>query len=134
MYDFTYHRPKTLADAVNLLKGKDEARPMSGGMTLIPTLKQRLARPSDVLFASFNNSAVTFGSTEMSLASSAIDRSLRVLSGTREAISSLPPRCIRKVLSETLPISIPYAHLILPMVSQWAQFIYREQPLNLQYG
>jgi carbon-monoxide dehydrogenase medium subunit len=49
MYDFTYHRPKTLADAVNLLKGKDEARPMSGGMTLIPTLKQRLARPSDVV-------------------------------------------------------------------------------------
>jgi carbon-monoxide dehydrogenase medium subunit len=49
MYDFHYHRPKTLADAVNLLKGKDEARPMSGGMTLIPTLKQRLARPSDVV-------------------------------------------------------------------------------------
>jgi aerobic carbon-monoxide dehydrogenase medium subunit len=49
MYDFHYHRPKTLADAVNLLKGKDEARPMSGGMTLIPTLKQRLAKPSDVV-------------------------------------------------------------------------------------
>ena len=49
MYDFHYHRPKTLADAVNLLKGKDEARPMSGGMTLIPTLKQRLARPTDVV-------------------------------------------------------------------------------------
>ena len=49
MYDFHYHRPKTLADAVHLLKGQDEARPMSGGMTLIPTLKQRLARPSDVV-------------------------------------------------------------------------------------
>jgi aerobic carbon-monoxide dehydrogenase medium subunit len=49
MYDFHYHRPKTLADAANLLKGEDEARPMSGGMTLIPTLKQRLARPSDVV-------------------------------------------------------------------------------------
>lgn len=49
MYDFTYHRPKSLADAVAALKGKPEARPMSGGMTLIPTLKQRLARPSDVV-------------------------------------------------------------------------------------
>ena len=49
MYDFHYHRPKTLAEAANLLKGKDEARPMSGGMTLIPTLKQRLAKPSDVV-------------------------------------------------------------------------------------
>src|SRR5215510_10557033 len=49
MYDFAYHRPKSVADAVNLLKGKPEARPMSGGMTLIPTLKQRLAKPTDVV-------------------------------------------------------------------------------------
>ena len=49
MYDFHYHRPKTLAEAASLLKGKDEARPMSGGMTLIPTLNQRLAKPSDVV-------------------------------------------------------------------------------------
>ena len=49
MYDFNYHRPKSLADAQAALKGKSEARPMSGGMTLIPTLKQRLAKPSDVV-------------------------------------------------------------------------------------
>lgn len=49
MYDFTYHRPKSLADATAALKGKSEARAMSGGMTLIPTLKQRLAKPSDVV-------------------------------------------------------------------------------------
>ncbi|HEY4167399.1 MAG TPA: xanthine dehydrogenase family protein subunit M [Reyranella sp.] len=49
MYDFAYHRPKTLAEATAALKGKDEARAMSGGMTLIPTLKQRLAKPSDVV-------------------------------------------------------------------------------------
>jgi carbon-monoxide dehydrogenase medium subunit len=49
MYDFAYHRPKTLAEATAALKGKDEARAMSGGMTLIPTLKQRLAKPTDVV-------------------------------------------------------------------------------------
>ncbi len=49
MYDFAYHRPKSLADAVSALKGKEEAKVMSGGMTLIPTLKLRLARPSDVV-------------------------------------------------------------------------------------
>ncbi|MEK7687357.1 MAG: xanthine dehydrogenase family protein subunit M [Pseudomonadota bacterium] len=49
MYDFAYHRPKSVADAIGLLKSKPEARAMSGGMTLIPTLKQRLARPSDVV-------------------------------------------------------------------------------------
>jgi carbon-monoxide dehydrogenase medium subunit len=49
MYDFAYHRPKTLAEATAALKGKTEARAMSGGMTLIPTLKQRLAKPTDVV-------------------------------------------------------------------------------------
>ena len=49
MYDFAYHRPKTLAEATAALKGKPEARAMSGGMTLIPTLKQRLSKPSDVV-------------------------------------------------------------------------------------
>jgi len=49
MYDFAYHRPKSLAEAAAALKGKSEGRVMSGGMTLIPTLKQRLAKPSDVV-------------------------------------------------------------------------------------
>jgi len=49
MYDFAYHRAKSAADATALLKGKSEGRAMAGGMTLIPTLKQRLARPSDVV-------------------------------------------------------------------------------------
>lgn len=44
MYAFDYHRPKTLAEAGQLLTG--EAKALSGGQTLIPTLKQRLARPS----------------------------------------------------------------------------------------
>ncbi len=49
MYDFTYHRPKSLAEAARLLAGNDEAKLVAGGMTLIPTLKQRLARPTDLV-------------------------------------------------------------------------------------
>ena len=49
MYDFNYHRPRSLAEAARLLAGKDEAKLVAGGMTLIPTLKQRLAKPSDVV-------------------------------------------------------------------------------------
>ena len=49
MYNFSYHRPKSLAEAVSMLKGKSEGRAMAGGMTLIPTLKQRLAKPTDVV-------------------------------------------------------------------------------------
>jgi carbon-monoxide dehydrogenase medium subunit len=49
MYDFNYHRPKSLDEAAKLVAGKDEAKLVAGGMTLIPTLKQRLAQPSDLV-------------------------------------------------------------------------------------
>ncbi|RXZ31122.1 xanthine dehydrogenase family protein subunit M [Oxalobacteraceae bacterium CAVE-383] len=49
MYATTYIRPTSLAQAVELLKASPEAKPLSGGMTLIPTLKQRLAAPSHLL-------------------------------------------------------------------------------------
>lgn len=49
MYAFEYHRPASVADAVSLLKGAGDGVLLAGGMTLIPTLKQRLASPSDVV-------------------------------------------------------------------------------------
>ncbi len=49
MYEFSYHRPETLAEATALFAGAGEARYLSGGMTLIPTMKQRLAAPSDLI-------------------------------------------------------------------------------------
>lgn len=45
MYDFAYHKPSTVADAVKLLADPD-AKAVSGGHTLIPALKHRLNRPS----------------------------------------------------------------------------------------
>ena len=48
MYEFTYHKPGSLNDAAGLL-GAEEAKLVAGGMTLIPTLKQRLAKPSDLV-------------------------------------------------------------------------------------
>jgi carbon-monoxide dehydrogenase medium subunit len=49
MYNFNYHSPKTLADAVKTVQGAEEGKLVAGGMTLIPTLKQRLAKPSDLV-------------------------------------------------------------------------------------
>lgn len=49
MYEFQYHRPASLADAAKAIKAAEDGKLMAGGMTLIPTLKQRLARPSDVV-------------------------------------------------------------------------------------
>src|SRR5258707_455045 len=49
MYDFTYQKPASLADAAKAIAAAEDGKLMAGGMTLIPTLKQRLARPSDVI-------------------------------------------------------------------------------------
>ena len=49
MYEFDYSRPGSVADAAQALKKDDDAKLVAGGMTLIPTLKQRLASPSQLL-------------------------------------------------------------------------------------
>jgi aerobic carbon-monoxide dehydrogenase medium subunit len=46
MYDFTYQKPKSLPEALKLLSSDPEAKALAGGMTYIPVLKQRLAKPS----------------------------------------------------------------------------------------
>ena len=48
MYAFEYHRPHTLTGALADLENPD-AKPLAGGMTLIPTMKQRLAAPSALI-------------------------------------------------------------------------------------
>jgi carbon-monoxide dehydrogenase medium subunit len=49
MYSFDYHKPITLDQALELFKGADDPIFLAGGMTLIPTMKQRLAAPTDVI-------------------------------------------------------------------------------------
>lgn len=49
MYTFNYHKPASVADAAALLGSHGDAKLMAGGQTFIPTLKQRLAQPSDVI-------------------------------------------------------------------------------------
>ena len=49
MYEFNYHRPASLDAAASVLSGAGEAKLVAGGMSLIPTLKLRLAQPSDLI-------------------------------------------------------------------------------------
>ena len=49
MQNFTYHRPGSVEEAVQTLSAASDGTLMGGGMTLLPTLKQRLASPSDVV-------------------------------------------------------------------------------------
>ena len=48
MYDFAYHRATSVADAAGRLKEED-AKLVAGGMTLLPTIKLRLAKPSNLI-------------------------------------------------------------------------------------
>src|SRR6201990_1532215 len=49
MHNFNYHRPSNVADAVKALGAAGDGKIIAGGMTLVPTLKQRLAAPSDLV-------------------------------------------------------------------------------------
>jgi aerobic carbon-monoxide dehydrogenase medium subunit len=49
MYNFTFHRPETLRQAVNLLTKNEDAKLLAGGHTLLPTMKLRLAGPPHLI-------------------------------------------------------------------------------------
>lgn len=49
MYTFDYARAASVADAVAALAADGDAKILAGGMTLLPTLKQRLAQPSKLI-------------------------------------------------------------------------------------
>ncbi len=49
MYAFRYHRPDTLDAAARLFGECEDPRYLSGGHTLLPTMKLRLAAPTDLI-------------------------------------------------------------------------------------
>lgn len=49
MYETHYHRAGSVADAAAQMEKAEDGKYLSGGQTLIPTMKQRLAAPSDLI-------------------------------------------------------------------------------------
>jgi len=49
MYEARYHRAGDLDEAVRALQAGAEAKVLAGGQTLVPTMKQHLAAPSDLV-------------------------------------------------------------------------------------
>jgi carbon-monoxide dehydrogenase medium subunit len=49
MYDFNYQRPASLDAATKAAAAAEDGKYLAGGMTIIPTMKQRLASPSDLI-------------------------------------------------------------------------------------
>ena len=46
---FDYHRPDSLAEALELLGSVDDARPLAGGQSLLPMMKMRMASPATLV-------------------------------------------------------------------------------------
>ena len=49
MYETNYQRASSTDDAVSKMASADDGKYLGGGQTLIPTMKQRLASPSDLI-------------------------------------------------------------------------------------
>ncbi|HRE21248.1 MAG TPA: xanthine dehydrogenase family protein subunit M [Rhabdaerophilum sp.] len=49
MYNFDFHRPSTLRQANGLMGKLEDAKILAGGQTLLPTMKQRLASPGQIV-------------------------------------------------------------------------------------
>ena len=71
MYQFNYHSPKNIEEALNIYNTCEEPKFLAGGMTLIASMKQRLIAPSDLIDLrtisnlseiSLNNNIIRIGS------------------------------------------------------------------------
>jgi len=49
MYEFEFHRPTSVAEARQIITENEDAKIIAGGMTLLPTMKMRLASPTDLV-------------------------------------------------------------------------------------
>ena len=49
MFEFSYLKANSLSEAAAFVAAHPDAKLLAGGMTLLPTLKQRLAQPSHLV-------------------------------------------------------------------------------------
>ncbi|HCU90894.1 MAG TPA: carbon monoxide dehydrogenase [Gammaproteobacteria bacterium] len=98
MYKFNYQRPNSVEDALALYKTSDDPKFVAGGMTLLPTMKLRLAQPSDLIDLSCvadlsgiteTDDTITIGAGVLHAdvaASKEVDRRIPALSNLAESI------------------------------------------------
>ena len=89
MENFDFHRPAKLADAVRLAKGK-ESKLLSGGQTLLPTIKQGLASPSAIIdLGGLKNAGVKAGAKSIVVAAGTTHAAVASDKGVKKAIAAL---------------------------------------------
>ncbi len=69
MENFNYVRPGKVSDAVKAMKKAKDGKYMSGGMTLLPALKQGLASPTDIVdLGGLKNAGIKVGGKSVTIA------------------------------------------------------------------
>ena len=90
MYDFAYQKPASLADAVSALTGDADAKPLAGGMTYIPVLKQRLAKPSTIVdLAGLGLTGITVANGKVLIAAMTTHATVAASAEVQQAIPAL---------------------------------------------
>ncbi len=91
MYPTRYHRPTDLNDALTRFAACEDATYLSGGHTLIPTLKQRLARPSDLIDLSVLTGlrGITLGENILSIGATTLHAEVAASATVRKSIPAL---------------------------------------------
>jgi aerobic carbon-monoxide dehydrogenase medium subunit len=104
MYETRYHRPGTVAEAAALFAAGSDARYLAGGQTLIPTMKQRLAAPSDLIDVarladlqgiSVTGEAVTIGGVASHSAVAASDAVRKAIPALAELAATIGDPAVR---------------------------------------
>jgi carbon-monoxide dehydrogenase medium subunit len=90
MHEFNYHRPARVAEAQKLIKKAKNGKLMSGGMTLIPTMKQGLASPSDIIdLNGLKNSGVIVASSKLTVKAATAHSQVAESEAVRKTIPAL---------------------------------------------
>lgn len=91
MYETNYHRPSSLAEASQIFSGADDAAYLSGGHTLLPTMKHRLAAPSDLIDLTriAELSGIDHSGDKLSIGATTTHAEVGASSAVREAIPAL---------------------------------------------
>jgi carbon-monoxide dehydrogenase medium subunit len=90
MENFNYHRPAKVADAVKLMKKAKDGKFLSGGHTLVPTMKQGLAAPSDIIdLSGLGNSGVKVGAKSVVIKAGTTHAEVAADKALRKAIPGL---------------------------------------------
>ena len=90
MENFNYHRPAKAADAIKAMKKAKDGKYLSGGMTLLPALKQGLAAPSDIVdLSGLKNAGVKVGAKSVTVQAGTTHAEVAGDKGLRKAVAGL---------------------------------------------